>query len=114
MRSKAKTNYIDLVFNEHYEDFKDFYDENKEKIYKSILEVFKGFTKSKKKFLTLHLSAKIKDLDWDTEFKFSRNETIVLKRDLMPYFEEVEDYETCNEIKNLYKEMSVSLKSEIN
>lgn len=107
-RKSTSANYIDLVFENQYEDFKDFYDENKEIIYKSILEVFKGFTKSKKKSLTLHLSAKIKDLDWDTEFKFSRNETIVLKRDLMPYFEEIEDYETCNDIKNLYKEITTS------
>jgi len=25
----------------------------------------------------------------------------------MPYFEEIEDYETCNEINNLYKELTL-------
>ena len=34
-------------------------------------------------------------------------EDFVLKRDLMPYFEEIEDYETCNEINNLYKELTL-------
>lgn len=105
-RKSNSANYIDLVFENNYEDFKDFYDENKNLIYKSILEIFKGFTKTRKKSLTLHLSAKIKEYDWDTEFNFSRNEIIVLKRDLMPYFEEIEDYETCNEIKNLYRQFS--------
>jgi hypothetical protein len=46
------------------------------------------------------------DLDWETELKFSRQEIIVLIRDLIPYFESVEDYETCGEIHNLYLELS--------
>lgn len=89
-----------------YNEFKDFYDVNKGLIYKSIIEVFKGFKTSKKKTLSLYVSAKIKDLEWDTEFNFSRNETIVLKRDLMPYFEENEDYETCSEIILLHKDLT--------
>ena len=31
-------------------------------------------------------------MDWDTEFTFNRDETIVLKRDVLPYFEDIEDY----------------------
>jgi hypothetical protein len=30
----------------------------------------------------------------------------VLKRDLIPYFEMIEDYEKCYEIKNLYQELT--------
>ena len=89
-----------------YNDFGDFYDANKEIIYKSILEVFKEFKVSRKKNLTLYVSAKIKGLEWDTEFNFHKEEVIVLKRDLMPFFESVEDYETCSEIKNLYTELT--------
>jgi hypothetical protein len=85
-----------------YKDFTDFYDENKETIYKSIIDVFKEFKETKKTKLTLNISAKIKGLEWDTEFNFDRSETIVLKRDVMPYFEEIEDYETCGEVLKLY------------
>ena len=85
-----------------YKDFTDFYDENKETIYKSIIEVFMEFKETKKRKLTLNISAKIKGLEWDTEFNFDRSETIVLKRDVMPYFEEIEDYETCGEILKLH------------
>jgi hypothetical protein len=52
------------------------------------------------------MSAKFKDADWNTEFEFHRSETIVLKRDILPYFEENEDYETCSKVVNLHKELT--------
>jgi hypothetical protein len=91
-----------LIIKGKFNDFTDFYDENKETIYQSIIEIFREFKTSKKRNLTLYVSAKIKNLDWDTEFNFKKDETIVLKRDLLPYYEDIEDYETCIEIKNIY------------
>jgi hypothetical protein len=88
-----------------YNEFNDFYDSNKELIYKSIIELFHEFKKTRKKTLTLYVSAKIKGLEWDTEFNFTKNESFVLKRDLMPFFEDNEDYETCSEIISLTKDL---------
>ena len=79
------------------------YDVNKKPIYENILEVFYGFKDNKKKTLTLYIQAIIKGLEWDTEFIFNRTDTIILTRDVLPYFERVEDYEKCSEIKNLYE-----------
>lgn len=95
-----------LSFEGRYNDFTDFYDENKTEIYKSIIELFSEFKKTKKKSLNLQISAKIKGLDWDTEFLFKRDETIILTRDVMPYFENIEDYETCSEIFELNKDLT--------
>lgn len=104
---KPKQNYFKELFLEgRYKDFNDFYDENKLVIYKSIIDIFLEFKKTRKKTLTLNISAKIKGLDWDTEFTFNRDETIVLKRDVLPYFEDIEDYESCSEILNLYKDLT--------
>lgn len=89
-----------------YSGFTDFYDINKVKIYKNIINLFGNLKNKEKNNLILVLSAKIMDLDWETELKFSRQEIIVLIRDLIPYFESVEDYETCGEIHNLYIELS--------
>ena len=75
-------------------------------IYKSILNVFEEFKTTSKENLTFYISAKIKNEEWDTEFKFHKQESIILKRDLIPHFEEIEDYETCIEINNLYKELT--------
>lgn len=108
MDKKEKKPDIRLVFKGKYSDFKDFYDENKESIYRSIIELFKKFetTTTRKKTLTLSVAAKISNLDWDTEFNFTKSESIILKRDIMPFFEEVEDYETCSEIISLHKNLT--------
>jgi hypothetical protein len=106
--TKTKKNvFKELKFKGKYQEFKDFYDENKETIYRSIIELFKEFTKSRKKYLTLYISAKIQGLEWDTEFNFNKGESIILKRDLMPYFEDIEDYETCGDLISLHKELTL-------
>ena len=68
--------------------------------------IFEEFKNSRKKSLVLKLSAKFKNTDWNTEFEFHRNETIVLKRDILPFFEENEDYEMCGQVLNLHKELT--------
>lgn len=106
IKRKPKEPFKTLEIKGKFKDFGDFYDKNKRSIYESIFEIFKEFKTTKEKSLCLFVSAKIQGLDWDTEFNFHKAEAIVLKRDLMPFFEEVEDYETCIEIKNLYKELT--------
>lgn len=90
-----------------YNSFPQFYDENKEIIYRSIIDVFDAFKTKKVSNLILVISAKIEDISWKTEFNFTKQESIILKRDIMPFFEDIEDYETCNRIKNLHKELTM-------
>jgi hypothetical protein len=103
---KSPNIFKELSFDGRYNDFTDFYDENKTEIYKSIIELFAEFKVSRKKSLNLQISAKIRGLDWDTEFTFKKDETIILTRDVMPYFENMEDYETCSEIVLLKKDLT--------
>lgn len=91
-----------------YNEFSDFYDVNKVVIYKNILKLFKELKNKEKDTLILTISAKIKGLDWETDLRFQREELIVLKRDIMPYFEQIEDYETCGEICELYSKLTES------
>jgi hypothetical protein len=102
----SETSIKKLSIKGKYSGFTDFYDINKVKIYKNIINLFGNLKNKDKNNLILVLSAKIMDVDWETELKFSRQEIIVLIRDLIPYFESVEDYETCEEIHNLYIELS--------
>jgi hypothetical protein len=103
---RKKKPYKELIINGVYKDWKGFYEPNKEEIYKSIIEIFEEFKNTRKKSLVLKLSAKFKDADWNTEFEFHRSETIVLKRDILPFFEENEDYEMCSQVLNLHKELT--------
>jgi len=106
-KKKPEEPHKELKFNGKYRDFKDFFDINKETIYKSIVDIFLSFKECEtEENLILRISAKIKGLDWDTKFDFKRNESIVLVRDIMPYFEEVEDYETCFKIYKLHQELT--------
>ena len=90
--------YRTLIFKKNYKTYEKFYEENKVEIYKTILDVFKGFQGNKNSNLTFHLGAVIKDCKWESDFIFNRKETHVLIEDLIPYFEMLEDYEICGEI----------------
>lgn len=105
-QKKNKKPFKELIINGLYKDWKSFYEPNKEEIYKSIIEIFEEFKNTKKRSLILRMSAKFKNTDWNTEFEFHRSETIVLKRDILPFFEETEDYETCSKVINLHKDLT--------
>jgi len=84
-----------------YIDFTDFYGVNKIIIYNNIINLFEDFKDKKKKLLVLELSANIQNIEWKTELEFSRKEIYILKRDILPFFEEIEDYETCEKVSKL-------------
>ena len=98
---KTRTPFIKMYIKGSYDSFDDFYDLHKKSIYENLVKLFEGFKDSKNKTLTLYIQAIIRGIEWDTEFKYNCDETIVLTRELMPYFESIEDYEKCHEIKLL-------------
>ena len=95
--------YIKLEIDENYKDFNDFYQSNKETIYKNIIDLFKGLTKTRKKYLKLLVHSKIEGFTWGTEFVFDKTQKDILMNDILPYFEEREEYEICTEIVKVYK-----------
>lgn len=105
-KNSKKKAFREVIIKESYTDFPTFYDANKELIYRNIIEVFRGFTNSKRKILELHVSAKIGDFEWNTDFNFHRYDLLPLKRDIMPFFEDLEDYEACGDIINIHKELT--------
>ncbi len=86
-----------------YPDFHEFYFENKKYIYDSIIDIFTRFIQSDLESVSLKIDAKIKGLDWKTDFVFSVVKDLeLLISDIMPYYVENEDYEKCADIKKLY------------
>ena len=98
----------ELTFKKKFKSYNEFHNENKEVIYKTIIDLFSEFQNVKNKTLSIVISAKIENIDWTTELNFNRNEVHVLKKDLMGYFEEIEDYETCSQIISLSKSLTQS------
>lgn len=103
---KKKKPFRECVFKGKYANFQSFYDENKEEIYRNIIEVYRGFTTTRRKILELHVSATIDGFEWDTDFNFYRYDLLPLKKDIMPFFEDIEDYEACSEIIALHKDLT--------
>lgn len=95
-KSFKSLNYLD-----DFNSFDDFYGNTKTDIYKSIIEIFNEFQTSKEKTLTLGLSATIGGREWATHICLEKGQYFILKRDLLPYFEQHEDYETCQRIVKL-------------
>lgn len=104
-KGTTRTPFKKMYIKGKYEDFTDFYTENKKPIYENIIEVFEGFVGNRKRVLTLYIAAIIRGLEWDTEFKFERNDTIVLTRDVIPFFESIEEYEKCERAKKIYDDL---------
>lgn len=96
----------DLIFKKKFKSYGQFHSENKEKIYKTIIDLFKEFNIVKNKTLSMTISANIENIEWNTELIFNRDESYILKKDVMPFFEKIEDYETCSEIINLSKSLT--------
>ena len=96
----------ELVFKKKYKSYTDFHFENKEVIYKTIINLFKEFTITKNRVNSMVINANIENIEWSTELSFNKNESYILKKDIMPHFEDIEDYETCGEILNITKSLT--------
>ena len=103
MQNAIMTPSATLLIEGNYEDFHDFYKENKLKIYRAIIELFRHFDNQNVDCLTLKVDAKISDLNWDSIFNFKLQDSIVLTRYLLPTFVEFELYEECAAILSLYE-----------
>ncbi len=96
----------ELVFKKKYKSYANFHVENKEVIYKTIINLFKEFTITKNRVSSMIINANIENIEWSTELTFNKNEFYILKKDIMPHFEDIEDYETCGEILNISKSLT--------
>jgi len=94
-----------LEYKTNYDSFTDFYDTNKSEIYNTIVEIFDEFRKTNKIVLSFSVESTIGGLLWSSDFTFSKDQAFVLKRDILPYFEQNEDYEACAKIIELSKEL---------
>ena len=89
-----------------YPDFHEFYLENKPNIYDTIIEIFAQFIDNDIKTFSLKIDAKIKGIDWKTDFVFSIDKDLeLLISDIMPFYIEKEEYEKCADIKKLYLQL---------
>lgn len=104
-RNKTRTPYIKKRIVGDYEDFDDFYETNKKDIYLNTIKVFEGFKNNKKRVLSLYYFGLVNYLSWEAEFIINRKDKNMLIDFIIPYFENIEEYELCSEILKLYNEI---------
>lgn len=97
---------IKLKLDKDYDSYKSFYDENIILIYKTTVKLFGLFKNKRKKRIKLSVDATIDGLDWGTDFEYSKNDYFILNKHLLPYFENIEDFETCVEIRDLFNDLN--------
>lgn len=101
-KAKEETLVLRLMVNDTFKNGNDFMEENKPYIMMGVLESFKRLKDPENKEVVLRIVGNQRQDD----FIFSRNDAdAVLKKDLIPYFIEKEEYELCKEVNDLYNEL---------
>ena len=106
---------LDVHVTGKYNSFEDFLDKNKPLIYGGVVDSFKHLITTRKKEIKFVVNAsfllsKGEIMDWKTEFQLSKKDPDILIDHVIPYFEDIEDYEKCSEIISLYKSLTKNKK----
>lgn len=95
--AKEFTKEVTLLIDIDYPDFRSFYKNSKDIIYRKITDLFLEL-KSPDDEILLTVSARVDGCDFNSDFLISKTKEEWLKSGVKKYFEEIEDYETCNKI----------------
>jgi hypothetical protein len=83
-----------------------FYNENKELVFDSVVELYKELLTTKKNELKLEVLVSLEEesrkLSWTSEFIYDKKSVNVLIDDIIPFYESIEKYEKCVEVLNLH------------
>jgi len=97
---------LTLKISGDYKDFHDFYSSNKQLVYEKILDLFTIISTDKKEIAKLVVFYDIEKTTFNTAFNFGKSDKEMLKEVFIPYFSEMEEYETCSRVTKLYDTLS--------
>lgn len=105
---------LDLTEKTH-ESFFAFMDQNRNRMYKAIIDLFEQLALTKKESGKLLIRAFIENAEWKTDLKFKIWQYPLLITDLLPHFssEKIEDYESCQRICDLHKNIKIILNAKL-
>jgi hypothetical protein len=95
---------LTLQFTQEYDNFATFVQKTTDPIYRAIIDTFNDLRKIEKSTLTVQ--AIVDGTQFDTIFEYTKDDANILKDLINPFFEEMEDYETCKRIMDLYSELT--------
>jgi len=92
-----------LSFNESYDDFDSFMDDNRESIYRTILRSFIELKEYDS--VTINIHGFIADGEVKSVLNYTKENSNILIDVINPYFENIEEYETCTVVMKIYNEL---------
>jgi len=92
-----------VKFDVNYNDFQTFLDETRDPVYRIILSAFEDLKKDEK--VKVNVLADIEGNQFKSELEYTKSNLDILTDVINPYFERVEDYETCAKIMKLHSEL---------
>lgn len=102
MNKELKYPTVKLRITGVYPDFATYYSSSKITVYKKILEVFRNMSTSEDTRTRLTVVGNVNYVEFDSNFFFEKSKPEILIDVINPFFELMEDYETCNEVIEVY------------
>jgi len=94
---------LTLKFNTHYDDYGTFMEETRDPIYRTILLAFKEL--KEKDDAVVNVIASVGETDFESNLEFTKARLEILTDVINPYFEKLEEYETCAEVMKVFSEL---------
>jgi len=96
MTPEIKESGLVLSFKDVFTDYPTFMDQTRDPIYRTILLAFDALKEKEK--VAVNISATVDDTEFESELEFTKANLDILTDVINPYFEKIEDYETCSEV----------------
>jgi len=94
---------LTINFKSTYDDYHTFMYETRDPIYRVILTAFKDLKKKDSVFVNVF--GKIEESEFESNLEFTKTNLDILTDVINPYFESIEDYESCNEVIKILSEL---------
>jgi len=94
---------LTLSFTDHFTDYKTFMDASRDPIYRVILSAFTEL--NEKERVSVSVTAQVDNTEFESELEFTKLNLDILTDVVNPYFEEIEDYETCAKVMQVLSEL---------
>ena len=94
---------LTINFKSTYDDYKTFMDETRDPIYRTILTAFKEL--KEKDRVVVNVFAKVEKTEFESNLEFTKSNLDILTDVINPYFESIEDYESCSEVMTILSEL---------
>jgi len=96
-----------IIIDKNYSDFQTFYKNEKRTVYLGYIDAFEMLNNLKCELIPITVRYLIEEQEFTTHLKAERSNQNRLIENILPFFEQLEEYETCSKIVKLHKLISL-------